>query len=191
MKHTLDYYFGNLNMEGGSHVPSEQAEMDLDRSPPPEPPQQIMAVFDTFCIRAYNKWKSQGVLFFTFTIHANVKHNRRYLIKMPLEKQAKYFKLLVKDILNQYDKSTKRISHNYTFYEFTKAGTIHCHGMLYHEDDDVITAYPYYIEELKKSAVKAGLKRVGIKVENVKYFTECRKYISKDWGKHPIVPSYG
>lgn len=178
---TLDEYF--------SQTVGSEADSVLDQSPPSEP--TVSVLFDDFCGKAQKKWASQGVLFFTFTINSKLKYKNKYLIRCVPHKQAKYFKVLVKEVLNQFDKDTGLESHYYVFFEYTKAGVIHCHGLLYHEDSSVITAYPFYSGALQASAIKHHFNKIGVKVEPAKSFYDCKKYISKDKGKHPTMPIYG
>lgn len=181
----IDYYFGR----GGSDsaLPNEGGDCLLDRSPPSEPPR--FSIWETFCNRACEMWKSNGLLFFTLTINSKMKVKTRYLLKMDPVKQAKYFKQLVKELMTDYNTITP--IHYYIFFEYTKAGVIHCHGMAYGEDGEVILSYPYYATALKKMALKHQFMAQGIHCEPVKSFADVKKYISKDFGKHPVVPIYG
>lgn len=184
----IDYYFGNHITEGGSQ-PTAGAAIGLDQSPPTEPPR--LSVFETFCDRALAKWKSQGILFFTLTIHSKMKYKGKFLIRCVPHIQAKLFKYLVKDVMIAYEKEIKCPTHYYIFFEYTKSGVIHCHGMMYPEDDNVVMAYPFYATALKKIATKHQFMAIGTHCESVKSFADVKKYISKDFGKHPILPIYG
>lgn len=191
---TLDEYYRTAETgDNAVPVPLDGASLDraMSNGPAPEPP-PVTTVWDVYKDRCLEKWKSNGVLFFTLTVNSKMKYKNKYLIRCDPTKQAKYFKHIVRDVMISFNKTVEH--HYYIFFEYTKAGVIHCHGLTYPQKDDVIFGYPYWGKELKASATKHGFNSLGVHCEPVKSFADASKYISKDSypiRKHPILPIYG
>ncbi len=169
--------------------PDSVAAIVLDQSLPTESAtEHRYTIWDVFKTRSLAKWKSNGALFFTLTINSKLKYKNKYLIRCIPDKQAKYFKFLIQQTLVQYAQDIQNEVHYYIFFEYTKAGVIHAHGIIYCQSDEVIISYPYYINAFYKTAQKNGFNKLGTKCESIKSHSDVCKYISKDIGKHPIIP---
>lgn len=180
----IDHFFGR---EGESKAGDGLGSV-LDRSMPVDPASESPSphYWDVFKEKAREKQRSQGCQFFTFTLHSKLMHNKRYIIRLDPNKQAKLFKQLVRETMTRVCEEVE-VSY-YIFFEYGRNGILHCHGIAYPVSDEIIFAYPWYSAHIKSCAKKSGFNMRGTDVQPVKYIEDCIKYISKDAGKHPVQP---
>lgn len=188
-----DWLFTPTPFDGSKE--SKSVDQRLDRSTPeetaPEPSNDLkISVWEVFRENAADAWRKSGAQFFTVTMHSQLKYKNKFVIKAPPDKQARWFKAIVKDLMSDYEKNIKHPIHYYIFFEYSKVGALHCHGIAYCEGE-VIFSYPYYSYLFRKLSTKHGFKIQGIHCEAIKSFGDTTRYISKDKGKHPILPIYG
>lgn len=187
----IDDYFPEAGCFAGRKDPNMDHVLDrsMSRDPAPEQPAQVETqrgtYWSVFQDRAREKMRQNGCQFFTFTLHSKLMYHKQYICRMDPLKQAKCFKSLVRDVMNNVNKDVE-ISY-YIFFEYSKKNSIlHCHGVAYAVSDEVVYAYPWYSNQLKASAKKMGFRMRGTDVQSVLHINEVLKYISKDAGKHPI-----
>lgn len=126
--------------------------------------------------------------FITLTIDPKMKVNNRFLRQMDEKRQKKYLRDLYNEAIRKYERKYKTTCYYYNYYESQKDGTLHLHGMLYRQEDEknifnvpINLRYYFSVVGFRNSR--------SCKVEIVKYFYDCARYCSKDYGiKNTFVP---
>lgn len=185
IKTTIDQFYALAGNTGENSMENHLTD-PCPGNPPPEP---ANGVFTEWKIRCLERWKSSGNLFFTHTINSRTMYNKRLLCNEAPDKQAKHYKLLIKQFMLAYEQTIKVPTHYYIFFEYSRAGALHSHGIMY-TDADVIFCYPYYICQFKKLLKAHTFNTLGCHCESVLSFADVAKYISKDSFKSPISAIY-
>lgn len=174
-KTTFEDYWKNEDDGGGARV--------LTRAPPP------LDVFENFCLQALPSWKrGEVVLAVTVTIHKSLKTNGRLVWDLSSSKQYRALHELIYKALLKYEKKFRPKLKAYFFFEFTKSGKVHAHGIVMHTDNKLF--YPSCLSDMKHAFQKVGFRIAGLQVEHIKHFKEWSTYIKKDHGKHDHTPLY-
>lgn len=175
-----DYYHRTYFQKEGEYE-------SLDHISPPV----VGHVFENFFKTVESKYnEGYVVLFATVTIHPKMKDSSGRLVwDASPERQYNAIHEKLSNAMKKYFKNYKTSTMSYWFYETTKAGKIHAHGLFCHAEDTT-AYYPIFIGQLKSVLVKVGFSSYGVNVQYPKILGNVATYIKKDYGKHRMTPQY-